>query len=68
LDPKLQLASIKQTLPAAQPSEQSKPFGWQSTSAWASFGSWMFAHKLLARDPKAGLPPLTDEFLPGQGI
>jgi putative hydroxymethylpyrimidine transport system substrate-binding protein len=68
LDRKLQLASIEQTLPATLPAEQGKPFGWQNPSAWASFGSWMFAHKLLAHDPSAGLPPLTDEFVPGQGI
>jgi putative hydroxymethylpyrimidine transport system substrate-binding protein len=68
LDRKLQLASIEQTLPATLPAEQGKPFGWQNPSAWASFGSWMFAHKLLAHDPSAGLPPLTDEFLPGLGI
>jgi putative hydroxymethylpyrimidine transport system substrate-binding protein len=68
LDRKLQLASIERTLPATQPSEPGKPFGWQSPSAWASFGSWMLAHKLLGHDPNAGLPPFTNEFLPGQGI
>ena len=68
LDPKLQLSSIQKTLPATVPAEQGKPFGWQSPTSWASFGSWMFAHKLLQHDPNAGLPPLTNEFLPGQGI
>jgi putative hydroxymethylpyrimidine transport system substrate-binding protein len=68
LDPKLQLASIEQTLPASVPATAGKPFGWQDPSAWASFGSWMFSHKLLTHDPNAGLPPLTNEFLPGQGI
>jgi putative hydroxymethylpyrimidine transport system substrate-binding protein len=68
LDPKLQLASIEQTLPAAVPAAPGKPFGWQEPSSWASFGSWMFTHKLLVHDPNAGLPPLTNEFLPGQGI
>jgi putative hydroxymethylpyrimidine transport system substrate-binding protein len=68
LDRKLQLASIERTLPSTQPSEPGKPFGWQSPSAWAAFGSWMAAHKLLVRDPNAGLPPFTNEFLPGQGI
>jgi putative hydroxymethylpyrimidine transport system substrate-binding protein len=68
LDPKLQLTSIEQTLPAALPTAQGKPFGWQDPSSWASFGSWMLAHKLLAHDPNAGLPPLTNEFLPGEGI
>jgi putative hydroxymethylpyrimidine transport system substrate-binding protein len=68
LSEKLQVASIEQTLPAAVPAEQGKPFGWQSPSAWASFGNWMFTHKRLAHDPGLGLPPFTDEFLPGQGI
>ena len=68
LEPKLQLASIQQTLPAAVPTQAGKPFGWQSPSAWASFGSWMFSHHLLTHDPNAELPPFTNEFLPGQGI
>jgi putative hydroxymethylpyrimidine transport system substrate-binding protein len=68
LEAKLQLESIKQTLPAAVPTESGKPFGWQSPTAWAAFGSWMFVHRLLSRDPDVGLPPFTNEFLPGQGI
>ena len=66
---KLQLESIKQTLPATQPTEAGKPYGWQSPQAWATFGSWMFSHALLKHDPNAsGFPPFTNEFLPGQGI
>ncbi len=68
LEPKLQLASIEQTLPAAVPGEAGKPYGWQSPTAWASFGAWMHSHGLLAHDPSAGLPPFSNEFLPGQGI
>jgi putative hydroxymethylpyrimidine transport system substrate-binding protein len=68
LDAKLQLASIEQTLPAAVPSEAGKPFGWQSSSAWASFGNWMFSHALLKHNPNSALPPFSNEFLPGQGI
>jgi putative hydroxymethylpyrimidine transport system substrate-binding protein len=68
LEAKLQLESIKQTLPAAQPGG-SHPFGWQSESAWASFGNWMFSRGLLKNDPgSSGLPPFTNEFLPGEGI
>jgi putative hydroxymethylpyrimidine transport system substrate-binding protein len=67
LSRRLQLESVKQTLPAMEP-EAGKPFGWQDPSAWASFGSWMFGHRLLHTDPGAGLPPLTNEFLPGQGL
>jgi putative hydroxymethylpyrimidine transport system substrate-binding protein len=68
LEPKLQLESIRQTLPAATPSDQSDPYGWQEPSAWASFGDWMLAHGLLRHNPNGGLPPFTNEFLPGQGI
>jgi len=68
LEAKLQLESIEQTLPAALPSDSSDPYGWQSPSAWATFGNWMYSHKLLQHDPNAGLPPFTNEFLPGQGI
>ena len=68
LEPKLQLASIRETLPAAFPADHSEPFGLQDPAAWAAFGSWMFDHKLLTRDPNAGLPPFTNEFLPGQGL
>jgi putative hydroxymethylpyrimidine transport system substrate-binding protein len=67
LEPKLQVESIRQTLPAAAP-PAGKPFGWQDPAAWASFSRWMFSQRLLSRDPAAGLPPLTNEFLPGQGI
>jgi putative hydroxymethylpyrimidine transport system substrate-binding protein len=68
LEAKLQLESIEQTLPAAQPSDASDPYGWQEPSAWAAFGDWMFAHDLLHHNPNGGLPPFTNEFLPGQGI
>jgi putative hydroxymethylpyrimidine transport system substrate-binding protein len=68
LEPKLQLASIERTLPAAVPADSSAPFGWQEPAAWASFGSWMLTRGLLQHDPNAGLPPFTNEFLPGQGI
>ncbi|HTD09001.1 MAG TPA: ABC transporter substrate-binding protein [Solirubrobacteraceae bacterium] len=69
LEEKLQLESIKQTLPATQPANTNNPFGWQSPTAWAAFGNWMYSHRLLSHDPNsAGLPPFTNEFLPGQGI
>jgi putative hydroxymethylpyrimidine transport system substrate-binding protein len=68
LEGKLQLESIRQTLPAATPANPSHPYGWQEPSAWASFGAWMFAHGLIQHNPNGGLPPFTNEFLPGQGI
>jgi putative hydroxymethylpyrimidine transport system substrate-binding protein len=68
LEPKVQIASVEHTLPAALPAELGRPFGWQSPTAWASFAGWMFTGKLLQHDPKTALPPFTNEFLPGQGI
>jgi putative hydroxymethylpyrimidine transport system substrate-binding protein len=68
LESKLQLESIRRTLPATQPADTSKPFGWQDPAAWAAFGTWMFSHRLLQHEPGGPLPPLTNEFLPGQGI
>jgi putative hydroxymethylpyrimidine transport system substrate-binding protein len=69
LEQKLQLDSIEQTLPAAKPADPSDPFGWQEPSAWATFGDWMYSHGLLQHNPNSsGLPPFTNEFLPGQGI
>jgi putative hydroxymethylpyrimidine transport system substrate-binding protein len=68
LESRLQLESIRRTLTATQPADPSKPFGFQDTTAWAAFGTWMFSHHLLTHEANAGLPPLTNEFLPGQGI
>jgi putative hydroxymethylpyrimidine transport system substrate-binding protein len=68
LEPKLQLASIERTLPATTPAQGGKPYGWQDPSAWASFGSWMSSRGLLQHDPNGGLPPFTNEFLPGEGL
>jgi putative hydroxymethylpyrimidine transport system substrate-binding protein len=65
---RLQVESIEQTLPAAQPAHASDPYGWQEPSAWAAFAEWMYSHGLLTHDPNSGLPPFTNEFLPGQGI
>jgi putative hydroxymethylpyrimidine transport system substrate-binding protein len=66
---KLQLASIEATLPAMLPADSSKPYGWQDPAAWAAFGHWMFARGLIHANPnRTGLPPFTNEFLPGQGI
>jgi putative hydroxymethylpyrimidine transport system substrate-binding protein len=67
LEPKLQLESIRQTLPAALPAG-GKPYGWQDPTAWAAFGTWMYEHSLLAHDPSAGRQPFTNEFLPGEGL
>ncbi len=69
LEAKLQLESIERTLPAAQPTEASRPYGYQDPSQWEAFGAWMYSKGLLKHNPNAtGLPPFTNEFLPGEGI
>ncbi len=71
LEPKLQLESIRRTLPATLPggAHAGEPYGWQDPTAWQAFGSWMFAHGLLHSNPNAtGLPPFTNEYLPGEGL
>ncbi len=69
LEAKLQRVSIERTLPAALPSEKGKAYGWQNPTAWASFGQWMYTHGLLKSNPDStGLPPFTNEFLPGEEI
>ncbi len=69
LEGRLQLESIRRTLPAALPAEASRPYGYQDPSAWATFGQWMYTRGLLHHDPNAtGLPPFTNEYLPGEGI
>ena len=62
LEPKLQLASIEQTLTAALPVNHSKPFGYQDPEAWASFGSWMFAQCC----PRKGLLAVATSFCPAR--
>jgi putative hydroxymethylpyrimidine transport system substrate-binding protein len=67
LEAKLQLESIRQTLPAAQPASN-KPYGWQDPTAWSAFAVWMYGHGLLAHNPAASRQPFTNEFLPGEGL
>ncbi|HEY3828658.1 MAG TPA: ABC transporter substrate-binding protein [Solirubrobacteraceae bacterium] len=69
LEPKLQLESIERTLPAAVPAQAGKPYGYQDPAQWQAFGQWMYEHGLLKSNPNStGLPPFTNEFLPGEGI
>ena len=67
LEAKLQLESIRQTLPATQP-PAGKPYGWQEPAAWAAFANWMYSQHLLSNNPNTALPPFTNEYLAGQGI
>ena len=67
LDPKLQLASVRATMPAFFPSQSGKPWGWQDPSQWNAYGRWMLSHHLIS-NPSAVADASTNELLAGQGI
>jgi len=67
LDPKLQAASVRATLPAFFPTDSSKPWGWQDPSLWNAYGQWMMNNHLIS-NPNAIADPSTNELLAGQGI
>jgi putative hydroxymethylpyrimidine transport system substrate-binding protein len=63
----LQTAVVSATLPVFFPADHDKPFGWQDASDWDAYGRWMYANKLLKRQPDAA-SAMTNEFLPGEGL
>jgi putative hydroxymethylpyrimidine transport system substrate-binding protein len=65
LDPALQRASVKVTLPAFVPGG-GEPFGWQDPAQWGAFATWMHQNGILKRSNATGA--FTNEFLPGQGL
>ena len=67
LDPGLQRAQIKATLPVFFPADKDKPFGWQDPVAWRRYTQWMLDNDLLASSAGANRA-FTNEFLPGEGI
>jgi len=67
LDLKLQLASVRATLPAFFPSNPSDPWGWQDPARWNAYGQWMLTNHLIS-DPNAVLDASTNELLAGQGL
>jgi len=66
LDPKLQRASVKVTLPLFLP-PHGKPFGWQDSRRWGEFAGWMRQNDLLKQPPDADAAH-TNELLPGSGL
>ncbi|HWI22621.1 MAG TPA: ABC transporter substrate-binding protein [Baekduia sp.] len=65
LDRAQELAAIKATLPVFFPADRKRPFGFQNQREWALFSAWMQENELI-KQPLAA--PLTNEFLPGQGL
>ena len=67
LDRKLQLASVRATLPAFFPSGSSNPWGYQDQVQWNSYGQWML-HEHLITNPAAVANASTNEVLAGEGL
>jgi putative hydroxymethylpyrimidine transport system substrate-binding protein len=66
LDPRLQRASVRATLPSFFPGG-GRPWGYQSAGQWNAFGEWMMRHHLIS-NPLAVPDASTNELLAGQGI
>jgi putative hydroxymethylpyrimidine transport system substrate-binding protein len=66
LDQKLQLASVRATLPAFFPAG-AHPWGWQDPTQWNAYGQWMLNHHLIST-PAAIADASTNELLAGQGV
>ena len=67
LDRRLQLASVRATLPVFFPADPRRPFGHQDPGEWARYGAWMLREQLIRRPPVTDRA-FTNEFLPGQGV
>jgi putative hydroxymethylpyrimidine transport system substrate-binding protein len=67
LDRKLQLASVRATLPAFFPESSSNPWGWQDQVQWNAYGQWMLQNHLITQ-PAAVADASTNEELAGQGL
>jgi putative hydroxymethylpyrimidine transport system substrate-binding protein len=67
LNRKLQLASVRATLPAFFPSNPSNPWGYQDQVQWNAYGQWMLSHHLIS-NPAAVADASTNEELAGQGL
>jgi putative hydroxymethylpyrimidine transport system substrate-binding protein len=66
LDPELQRASVKVTLPLFFPPE-GKPFGWQDPAQWDEFSAWMKDNQLLENPPDPAAS-FDNDLLPGAGL
>jgi putative hydroxymethylpyrimidine transport system substrate-binding protein len=67
LDRGLQEAAVKATLPVFFPADEERPFGFQDPVEWAAYERWMRESGLL-KQPEGERAPLTNEFLPGEGL
>jgi putative hydroxymethylpyrimidine transport system substrate-binding protein len=65
LQTKLQLASVRATLPDYFPGG-GRPWGWLDSRQWNSYGQWMLSHHLIS-NPAAVADASTNQLLAGQG-
>lgn len=69
LNPRLQLGSVRATLPyyfPHDPTNPNLPWGWQDTTQWNTFGEWMLQEHLIT-SPGAVAAAETNQLLAGQG-
>jgi putative hydroxymethylpyrimidine transport system substrate-binding protein len=66
LDPELQRAALKVTLPLFFP-PKGKPFAYQDPRQWEAFTAWMRENKLITR-VGSGREAFTNKLLPGSGL
>jgi putative hydroxymethylpyrimidine transport system substrate-binding protein len=67
LDRAVATAQVRATLPAFFPRDRARPFGYEQIADWARYERWMRANGLLRRPPSV-TAPLTNDFLPGEGL
>ena len=67
LEPGLQRAVIRATLPVFFPEDGERPFGLQDRDAWIAYGRWMADNELIDQ-PADAARAFTNEFLPGEGL
>jgi putative hydroxymethylpyrimidine transport system substrate-binding protein len=66
LSAKLQLASVKATLPSFFPALANRPWGWMPNAQWTAYGQWMLRQHLIS-NPATIVAASTDQLLAGQG-
>jgi putative hydroxymethylpyrimidine transport system substrate-binding protein len=66
LDPELQRAAVKVTLPLFLPA-RGKPFGHLDPREWQQFAAWMSENRLITKVPDA-TGAFTNDLLPGAGL
>jgi putative hydroxymethylpyrimidine transport system substrate-binding protein len=66
LQTKLQLASVRATLPWYFTTQANRPWGWQNPKQWTAYGQWMLDHHLIS-NPATVADAWTNQLLAGQG-